>query len=99
MDHNINQSFWQEPIPYLTELSPEEQLKFAFNARFSQCITARRKSLGLTQEALADKSGVNRVTIAKLETYQRLASTDIILKLLDALDLDIQFVERSKPQE
>lgn len=94
---NINQNFWQEQIPYLTELSTEEQLKFAFNARFSQCIISQRKKLGLTQEALADKSGVNRVTIAKLETHQRLASTDVILKLLDALDLDIQFVERNRP--
>ena len=93
---NIDQKFWQEQIPYLAELSTEEQLKFAFNARFSQCITSQRKKLGLTQEALADKSGVNRVTIAKLETRQRLASTDVILKLLDATDLDIQFVERNK---
>lgn len=92
---NINHNSWQEQIPYLTELSTEERLKFVFNARFSQCITSQRKKLGLTQEALADKSGVNRVTIAKLETHQRLASTDVILKLLDALDLEIQFVERS----
>ena len=96
---NTHENFWQEQIPYLTGLSPDDQLKFAFNARFSQCITSQRKKLGLTQEALADKSGVNRVTIAKLETHQRLASTDVILKLLDALDLDIQFVERSRPQE
>lgn len=92
-------NFWQEQIPYLTELTPEDQLKFAFNARFSQCITSQRKKLGLTQEALADKSGVNRVTIAKLERYQRMASTDVILKLLDALGLDIQFVERSELQK
>ena len=55
----------------------------------------QRKKLGLTQEALADISGVNRVTIAKLETHQRLASIDVILKLLHALNLEIQFVEQT----
>ena len=52
--------------------------------------------LGLTQEELAKKSDVNRVTIAKIETRQRLASIDVILKLLDALDLEIKFVEQTE---
>lgn len=79
----------------IDNLPKEEVLRFLFNANFAQCLVRRRKELGLTQEALANKSGVNRVTIAKLESYQRLASTEIILKLLDALNMEIQFVERS----
>lgn len=85
----------QKEIPYLEGLSPENQLRFAFNARFSQCVADQRKKLGLTQEALSQKSGVSRVTIAKIETFQRLASIEVILKLMDALNLEIQFTEQS----
>lgn len=95
MAKNMNNSMEAERNPYLTELPLEDQLRFAFNARFSYCLSTQRKKLGLTQEALADISGVNRVTIAKLETHQRLASIDVILKLLHALNLEIQFVERT----
>lgn len=79
----------------IDRLPKEEFARFLFNARFAQCLVERRKELGLTQEALAKKSGVNRVTIAKLESFQRLASTEVILKLLDALDMEIQFVARA----
>lgn len=79
----------------LDSLPKEEFARFLFNARFARCLVQRRKELGLTQEALANKSGVNRVTIAKLESFQRLASTEVILKLLDALNMEIQFVERT----
>ena len=91
---SINSHILSERHPAIENLSKEELLRFIFNASFAQCLVRRRKELGLTQEALANKSGVNRVTIAKLESYQRLASTEIILKLLDALDMEIQFVER-----
>lgn len=90
------EKIFQENIPFLVDFSPEDQLKFAFNARFSQCITSQRKKLGLTQEELANKSGVNRVTIAKLETHQRLASMEVVLKLLTALNMEIQFVDRGR---
>lgn len=79
---------------YLNEISSEDFLRYTFNIQFSKCLARRRQMLGLTQEGLAKKSGVNRVTIAKIETRQRLASMDIILKLLHALDLEIQFIER-----
>lgn len=80
----------------IERLPKEDVARFLFNARFAQCLVQRRKEMGLTQEALAEKSGVNRVTIAKLESFQRLASTEVILKLLDALDMEIQFVKRAQ---
>lgn len=79
---------------YLNLLSTEDFLRFSFNIRFSKCLVRRRKMLGLTQEALATKSGVNRVTIANIEARQRLASIEVILKLLNALDMEIQFIEK-----
>lgn len=75
-------------------LSRDEMLRFTFSANFARCLVSQRKKLGLTQEQLSELSGVSRVTIAQLEKYQRLAGTEVVLKLLDALNLDIHFVER-----
>lgn len=75
-------------------LSPEEALLFNFNRCVSRCILAQRKKLNMTQEDLADKSGVSRVTISAIEKRKRVVSTEILLKLLDALNLNICFVER-----
>ncbi len=76
----------------LFELSFEDRLKFSFNMEFAKQLVKRRKELGWTQETLAKKSGVNRVTIAKLEKFQRTASVEVILKLLHALGMSIQFI-------
>ena len=75
-------------------LSKDEILRFTFSANFARFLVNQRKKLGLTQEELSKISGVSRVTIAQLERYQRLAGTEVLLKLLDALNLDIQFIER-----
>lgn len=73
-------------------LSDEELLKFTFNIQFAKSVIEQRKRLGWTQEELSEKSGVNRVTIAKIEKFQRQAGIDVVLKLLNALNLDIRFV-------
>lgn len=90
-----NNTSTKDTRDYLNEISSEDFLRYTFNIQFSKCLVKRRKMLGLTQEDLAKKSGVNRVTIAKIETRQRLASMDIILKLLHALNLEIQFIEQA----
>lgn len=73
-------------------LSREEELLFNFNRLVARCITTRRKELGMTQEELARISGVSRVTISAIEKRKRLVSTEILLKLLNALNLSITFV-------
>lgn len=73
-------------------LSREEELLFNFNRLVSHCIATRRKELGMTQEDLARISGVSRVTISSIEKRKRLVSTEILLKLLNALNLNIAFV-------
>lgn len=75
-------------------LSPEEELLFRFNMYTSQRISAQRKKLSMTQEELAVKSGVSRVTISAIEKRRRVVSTEILLKLLDALNMSICFIER-----
>ena len=92
---NIDQLPNMNRMSYVEQMSSEEWNRFLFSRQFSECLRTQRKKLGITQEDLAKLSGVNRVTIAKLEKYQRLASIDVILKLLDVLNLEIRFVERS----
>ena len=49
-----------------------------------------RQQQGLSQEALAKKSGISRVTISKLETKQdAIANIDTLRKIADALQVGI----------
>ena len=73
---------------------PEELLLFNFNRCISRCIMEQRKKLNMTQEDLAAISGVSRVTISAIEKRKRIVSTEILLKLLDALGLVISISER-----
>ena len=81
---------------FLDSLSLEMQLKFAFSIEFADCLVKRRKELGWSQDKLAEESGINRVTIAKLETYQRVAGIETVLKLLHTLGMKIQFEDIKK---
>lgn len=48
-----------------------------------------RLEKGLTQEALAEKSGISRVTIAKLESgAQKVTTNTTIIALADALGIN-----------
>lgn len=89
---NDNTNLFTSEFPF-DKLSLEDRLKFGFSIEFSKCIIHKRRELGWTQEELAKRSGVNRVTIAKLEKFQRTASMDVVLKLLYALGMELQFVD------
>lgn len=53
-----------------------------------------RKKLGLTQQQLSDKSGIDRTVIAKIETGARNTTLSSLMMFADALDkkLKISFV-------
>lgn len=91
MDNNITGKTTSDL--FFNRLPLENQLKFLFSNEFAECLVTRREELGWSQDRLAEESGVNRVTIAKIETFQRTASIDIVLKLLYALGMKIQFVK------
>lgn len=56
-----------------------------------------RIKAGLTQEQLAEKSGVSRITIAKLESgAQTITKSSTIIKLADALQVNPQVLLCSK---
>jgi transcriptional regulator with XRE-family HTH domain len=55
--------------------------------QFGEVIRARRKEMGLGQEALADKAGIHRTHVSLLERGLRMPSLGVIKKLADALEI------------
>ncbi len=58
-------------------------------------ILLRRKK-GMTQQELADKSGVSRRTIQNIEADTASPGFEIVNKLLQALDHTIDFIENDE---
>jgi transcriptional regulator with XRE-family HTH domain len=53
--------------------------------QFGAVLRRRRETAGLSQEALAARSGLHRTTISLLERGQRTPSIDVVQKLARAL--------------
>jgi len=64
-------------------------------AEMLTAIRARRRSLGWTQQVLADRAGVSRVWLSHMETGKASPTLELLLRVLDALDLDVDLVPRS----
>ena len=63
--------------------------------RIGRMIRELRQNKGLTQQELAELSGMNRTTIGKIESGKFNASIDLISKLIEPLgaELDIKVVQ------
>ena len=81
---------------FLSKVGKVDELVVPVFIEFADCLVKRRKELGWSQDKLAEESGINRVTIAKLETYQRVAGIETVLKLLHTLGMKIQFEDIKK---
>jgi len=57
--------------------------------RLAKTIKARREELGLTQAALADLTGIHRVTIGRIERENFIPSVQQLEALSDALKFDL----------
>ncbi|HVY09955.1 MAG TPA: helix-turn-helix transcriptional regulator [Mycobacteriales bacterium] len=57
-------------------------------AEFGARVRARRNELGLSQEGLADQSGLHWTFVGQVERGQRNLSLHNLLKLAAALDID-----------
>lgn len=55
--------------------------------RLGQVIRAARKAISLTQEALADKSGIERAHMGKIERGERNVTMKNILRIAAALEI------------
>jgi transcriptional regulator with XRE-family HTH domain len=56
---------------------------------FAAVVRARRKSLALSQEKLAEKAGCDRQSINRVENAAYSPSLDRVFKLADALELSL----------
>ena len=54
----------------------------------------RRKQVGLTQQQLADEAGVGLVFVSQIENGKETAQIGRVLKLLEALGLEVVVQER-----
>ncbi|ART74191.1 transcriptional regulator (plasmid) [Mycobacterium dioxanotrophicus] len=57
-------------------------------------IVARREKLGMSQRALAEKAGADRVFLRHVEQGNRAATLVFLAKLADALDTTIEKLTR-----
>lgn len=72
-------------------------MKKLSSIKLAQIVTSKRKSLGLTQQDLADKTGINRSMISHLEAQDYVPSIPQLEQLAACLDFDITalFVENT----
>ncbi len=68
-------------------------------SKLAQTILAQRKLLGFTQQDLADKAGINRSMLCRLENQDYIPSLDQLTRLANTLQFDVTevFIEYSKP--
>ncbi len=62
--------------------------------QFARLCRETRTLLDITQQALADAAGVSRSTIAMIEAGQANSSLDVVMRIGDALGVDIEVVGR-----
>lgn len=65
---------------------------------FANNLKKYRDSIGLSQEAFADKCGMHRTYISAIECYRRSISLENIQRIADALNIETYklFVEEKK---
>ena len=57
-------------------------------AKLAETVAGRRKALKLSQSALAEKTGINRSLLSRLEALNYIPSVDQLLALSEVLDFD-----------
>ena len=68
-------------------------------SKLAETVLRQRKLLNLTQQDLADKAGINRSMLCRLENQDYVPSIDQLTRLANALQFDVTdvFIEYSKP--
>jgi len=64
---------------------PADELRTARRKALGHAIRLRRQSLGLSQEELADRAGIERKSVSRVETGAYSPSVDRLWSLSDAL--------------
>ena len=68
----------------MRDISIRERLK-----SIGDVISALRKEVGLTQEELGNKAGLNRTTIVKIENSQRAISLEEAINITKVFSIDV----------
>jgi HTH-type transcriptional regulator / antitoxin HipB len=71
-------------------LSPIDDMILRSADDLAPLIRARRRELGLTQEELANLTGVHRTHISLFERGRRAGQLDTVLRILHALGMDLE---------
>ncbi len=68
-------------------------------SKLARTILDQRKRLGLTQQELADKAGINRSMLCRLENQEYVPSLDQLTRLANTLQFDVAdvFIEYNTP--
>ena len=68
-------------------------------SRLAETVLKQRKLLGLTQQELSDKAGINRSMLCRLENQDYVPSLDQLSRLANALEFDVAdvFIEYTPP--
>lgn len=68
-------------------------------SKLAQTILSQRKLLGFTQQELADRAGINRSMLCRLENQDYIPSLDQLTRLANTLQFDVAdvFIEYNKP--
>lgn len=62
---------------------------------------AIRKNRGITQQQIADYTGMQRTNVVRIESGRYLPTIEVLIKLAAALDMDLEvkLVERNRENE
>jgi DNA-binding XRE family transcriptional regulator len=80
------EEFAKDFTPEQNMIAEEEEKYYRFITSFKQA----REELGLSQQQLAEKARVNRVTLSKVESGLRNATLETLGKLATALDMTLE---------
>ena len=67
-------------------------------AKLINRLSGERIRQGLTQEELARKAGLKQSAVARMESVKSIPRLDTVLKVADALGLEMTFVQKAKPE-
>jgi len=59
---------------------------------FGQKITIARKQKGLSQSELAERTGILPNNLSRIETGKYSTGLDMLLKIADALEMELKFI-------
>lgn len=67
-----------------------EQEKNNVKRKVIESYIALRKSRGITQQEMADRTGMKRTNIVRIENGKNIPTIEVLVKLASALDMELQ---------